>query len=59
MTNEQRIKNYKEDILSLKHILKTTSPKDDDIKAEIREEIADIEKWITRLSLNLKSPERG
>lgn len=52
MTNEQRIENYKEDILSLKHLLKTTSPKDGDIKAEIREEIADLERWIVKLSNN-------
>lgn len=40
-----RIQNNKDSIESLKYQLKTTSPKDGDIKAEIRDEIDQHESW--------------
>ena len=50
MKNELRIKNYLIDIEGLKNILKNTSSKDSDIRAEIRQEIDDIRFWIRKLT---------
>lgn len=41
----QRILNNIETVEGLKYILKTTSYKDDDIRAEIRQEIEDLKHW--------------
>lgn len=41
-----RVKVHREQIERLKYYLKHTSWKDSDIRAEIKEEIADLERWI-------------
>lgn len=48
--NIVRISNYSNDIESLKYILKHTSYKDSDIRAEIRQEIYDKKFWIRKLT---------
>lgn len=46
---ERHIKTWTNSIESLKHILKTTSYKDSDIRAEIKEEIADLKDAILKI----------
>lgn len=52
MTNKKRAENYRESIESLKHYLKHTSWKDDDVRREIKEEIADLNIWVDKLMRN-------
>ncbi len=52
MTNLQRASQYEEAAQSLREVLRHTSRKDSDVREEIKEDIADYERWIARLKKN-------
>lgn len=52
MKNRDRAKEMEQGIEMLKLYLRQTSHKDGDVKAEIREEIADLQHWVDRLMKN-------